>query len=391
MEKFELSCRWSLAGREVIDPRLFEVLESIRTTHSLAGAARVTGASYRHVWGLVGKWSATFGAPLAELTRGSGSRLTPFAEKLLWAERTARERIAPHLHTLAGELNRELDHVRRSAPLRLAAIASHDLALAELRDRMNGAGRPALDLRFAGSLDALAALARGACDIAGFHVPRLVSESIATQYSKSLHRHHWHFVHFVTRQQGLIVARGNPKRISGLRSLARRNVRFINRQPGSGTRLLFDALLAAHDLRPARIAGYRMEEFTHAAVAATVASGAADAGFGIEAAARRLEQAFIPIVSEDYYLALRSGDARSPAIETLLRILRNSRFRATISALPGYSAARCGESVSPAAILQVLHKPAAPSRRSTAAQRPMPAQSGKMNVTQRTRHKRIVP
>ncbi|MGH8600979.1 MAG: substrate-binding domain-containing protein, partial [Burkholderiales bacterium] len=255
MKRFELSCRWSLAGRDIIDPCLFEVLEGIRATHSLAGAVRAAGVSYRHGWGLIGRWSAEFGAPLAELTRGSGSRLTPFAEKLLWAERTARERITPHLHALAADLNRELGRAHRSSTLDLSIVASHDLALAELRDRLNGSERLTVDLRFAGSLDALAALARGTCDIAGFHVPRLISESIAAQYSKWLRKHRWRFVHFVTRQQGLIVASGNPKRIAGLKSLARRNVRFINRQPGSGTRLLFDALLAANELQPAQIAG----------------------------------------------------------------------------------------------------------------------------------------
>lgn len=382
MKRFELSCRWSLAGRDVIDPCLFEVLEGIRATHSLAGAARAAGVSYRHGWGLIGKWSAAFGAPLAELTRGSGSRLTPFAEKLLWAERTARERIAPHLRALATDLNRELGRARHSSTLGLSIVASHDLALAELRDRLNGSERLAVDLRFAGSLDALAALARGACDVAGFHVPRLVSESIAAQYSKWLRKHRWRFVHFVTREQGLIVARGNPKRLSSLKSLARRNVRFINRQPGSGTRLLFDALLAAHELQPAQIAGYRMEEFTHAAVAATVASGAADAGFGIEAAARRLGQAFVPLVSEDYYLALRSGDARDPALGALSRMLRSRSFRDTVSTLPGYGAARCGDDVSPAAILEALRQPDA------AAQRPVRTQSGKMNANRRIRQKR---
>lgn len=354
MRALKLSCHWSIGRQDPIDPRLFDLLDGIRSTRSLAGAARATGTSYRHAWELLRRCSAKLAAPLADLTRGSGSRLTPFGEKLLLAERSARERIAPQLRSLSDEVNQELDRVRGGPARPLLAVASHDLALGELRDRMNASGQPALDVRFAGSLDALAALARGECDLAGFHVPRLACDAILAKYAELLHAHRWRFVHFVTRGQGLIVARGNPKQITGLASLADSDVRFINRQPGSGTRLLFDALLTASGLRPAGITGYAVEEFTHAAVAATVASGAADAGFGIEAAAHRLGQDFVPVLEEDYYLALRRGSAKVAGIDALLRVLRGPRFRAAVSSLRGYGATHSGEPVTAANILRAL-------------------------------------
>jgi molybdate-binding protein len=144
-------------------------------------------------------------------------------------------------------------------------------------------------------------------------------------------------VHFADRSQGLIVATGNPLRIGSLRDLARRTVRFVNRQAGSGSLLFFDALLAAHRIRPAQIAGYRHEEFTHAAVAAMIASGSADAAFGIEAAATRHGLAFVPMAQERYFLALRAPVSARPAVQTLLTALQSRWFRNLVRELPGYA------------------------------------------------------
>ena len=113
----------------------------------------------------------------------------------------------------------------------------------------------------------------------------------------------------------------------------------MNRQPRSGTRLCFDFLLAQQKLRPGAIHGYAHEEFTHAAVAATVASGMADAGFGIEAAAREHHLAFVPVVQEHYYFAVRGPALRQPRLQALLAQLEKPAFQKLINKLPGYSAA----------------------------------------------------
>jgi putative molybdopterin biosynthesis protein len=109
-------------------------------------------------------------------------------------------------------------------------------------------------------------------------------------------------VHFVRRNQGLLVLGGNPLGIRILKDVATRGARFINRQRGSGTHLALQRLLQVQDIEPSEINGYYTEEFTHLAVAAAIASGVADVGIGIEAAARRLKLDFIPLFVEDYYL-----------------------------------------------------------------------------------------
>jgi molybdate-binding protein len=152
-------------------------------------------------------------------------------------------------------------------------------------------------------------------------------------------------IHFVRRQQGLMVPRGNPKQLRSLSDVAERGARFINRQPESGTRLCIDRLLAEAGIQPQRINGYQSEEFTHAAVAATVASGMADAGVGIEAAARQQKLDFIPLTSERYLLAARRSTLARATAQKLLETLRSAEFRARCKALPGYDAGAAGELV----------------------------------------------
>jgi molybdate-binding protein len=149
-------------------------------------------------------------------------------------------------------------------------------------------------------------------------------------------------VRFVDRRQGLIVPRGNPKRLLSVTDVAAKGARFVNRQPESGTRLVFDRLLAAAGLEPSQIKGYGIEEFTHAAVAATVASGMADAGFGIEAAARQQGLDFVPLADERYLLAARSATFARPAMRALLETMAAPAFLRRLAALPGYRAAGIG-------------------------------------------------
>lgn len=133
-----------------------------------------------------------------------------------------------------------------------------------------------------------------------------------------------------------MVKAGNPKELTRLTDLAQRGLRFVNRQPGSGTRLCLDFLLAQQGVAPGNIHGYTHEEFTHAAVAATVASGMADAAFGIEAAAREQNLDFVPIVSEHYYLAARASVLQKPGTRALLDYLDSREFRRLVNSLAGY-------------------------------------------------------
>ena len=225
---------------------LVDLLRTLRDTGSISAAARATGASYRHTWGALKQWEVTLGAPLVVWVKGQRAHLTPLAERLLWAETRARTRLTPHIEALRSELERVLTLAFDAGHDALTLYASHDLALPLLRDRADAEGLH-IDLHFAGSTDALRALALGRCDVAGFHVPSLAPGAAPT-FTRALKRllapgrHKLIASH--CRTQGLMVAHGNPREVLGLADLMRPGLRFVNRQPGSGTRLLAEHLLA---------------------------------------------------------------------------------------------------------------------------------------------------
>jgi molybdate transport repressor ModE-like protein len=338
MIKLTLQYEWRPgAGKgSVLDTRLFDVLYAVHASGSIAAAARETGMSYRHVWGMMGTWERRLGRPLVTLKKGRGAKLTEFGRKLLWAQELVQARLAPDFDSLRHEIESALAH-EDGAP-RLAICASHDLALAELRDRLMQGGGPRIDLRFQGSLESLAALAREQCDLAGFHIAEGLDDRAAAAFARAVDPRRHRLLGLATRTQGLILARGNPKGISSLADLARPGVRFVNRQRGSGSRLELDQLLAGAGIDAARIDGYLHEEFTHLAVAATIAGGRADAGFGVKAAAAEYELEFLPLLTERYYLA-----GRRESLAALQPLLGGEAFAAILARLPGYGNAITGQ------------------------------------------------
>jgi molybdate-binding protein len=195
-----------------------------------------------------------------------------------------------------------------------------------------------------GSAEAVDALRRGACDIAGFHVAEgALGRHAALRYAEALGTAIHRLVRVATRVQGLIVAPGNPKRIMQLADLTRPGMRFINRQRDSGTRILLDRLLQEAGIDGAAIPGYDNEEHTHAAVGAHVAGNLADAGLGIEAAAAQLKLGFIPIATERYFFAIHKDALERPEGKVLLELLRSGAFRAALAALHGEREHRTGE------------------------------------------------
>lgn len=345
--KLTLAAKW-LAGDRALDGRLMPLLRAITGSGSLNQAVSSLRMSYRHAWGLLLAAERELGQPLLVRERGRGAHLSPLGERLLAADDAATRVLQRELRSALQNLNRETTAARlRPASRPLAIHASHDLALAELRDMMAGSGNHAVELHFRGSLDCLASLARRECDLAGFHAPDLSGDDAAfAPYRPLLRTRGLRLIRFVSRRQGLMIAPGNPLRLSGLADLARRGVRLVNRQPESGTRLCFDRLLAAANVRPAQIHGYQVEEFTHAAVAATIASGMADAGFGIEAAARQQGLDFLPLAGERYYLALRDVTLSRPSTAALLEALRSREYQRRVKQLPGYDTTGIGEIVS---------------------------------------------
>jgi putative molybdopterin biosynthesis protein len=144
------------------------------------------------------------------------------------------------------------------------------------------------------------------------------------------------------RQQGLIVAAGNPRRIAGIPDLGQPDTVIVNRHRGSGTRVLLDDALVRAGIDPLTVQGYDHEEATHLAVAGAVAAGTADAGLGILAAARAYGLDFVPVARERYELALRPSTASRPAVKSLLETLRSADFRAVVAALGGYDTTESG-------------------------------------------------
>jgi molybdate transport repressor ModE-like protein len=330
--------------RKPVDPALFALLEAIKNTGKLTEATARVGMPYRQAWGLIAAWSDRMGQPLVIKEQGRGTQLTALGERLLWIRERINARLTPHLESAASEVEQQLNEVLHEPNPALTMFASHDLVLAELREFLRTRPGPKLDVRFVSSLDSVIALCKGRCELAGFHLPEgELGREILRKYEPWLKPRAQRVIHFVRRRQGLLVAAGNPLGITTLRDIAEKNVRFINRQRGSGTHFAFDRMLHEQGLDRAAINGYYTEELTHLAVAAAIASGVADAGLGIEAAARRLKLDFIPLFVEDYYLLGKREAVERVDVAAIVAILRSPEFIALADAIPGYDTSHTGE------------------------------------------------
>jgi molybdate transport repressor ModE-like protein len=344
MHKVSIKPQWTIgrANGQVFSPRLVELLVEVLERGSLSSACKASGASYRHAWDLVRQGEALFGAPLLRMERGKGSSLTPLGEKLVWADRRIAARLSPLLDSLASELELEIGKVISALGPVLRLHASHGFAIGKLHEFL-GQGPEVVELKYCSSQEAVAGLQSGACDVAGFHVPLgEFQPRVVAHYAQWLDSRLHRLVHVATRRQGLIVAAGNPRKIYDVADLARPGLRFINRQRGSGTRFLLDLLLAQAGVAPRQIAGYEQSEYTHAAVAAFVASDMADAAFGVETPARQFKLDFIPVAHERYFLLCDTRSLDTPPLQRMLQVLRSPEYHDAVDTLPGYDAAQAG-------------------------------------------------
>jgi putative molybdopterin biosynthesis protein len=227
----------------------------------------------------------------------------------------------------------------------VVVIGSHDITIDILGDEVRREGR---NIRISsgnvGSLGGLLALRRGACHMAGSHLLDTETGEYNISYIKRYVKGLKVAVfHLTLRDQGLIIAKGNPKGIKGIEDLAGGDIALINRQAGSGTRVLFDYKLNQSGIRSDVIKGYDHEEFTHMAVAVDVLSGAADCGMGIYAAAKALDLDFVPIVREQYDLIIPSHMLEQSNIQTVLDTIGSGHFRERIISLGGYDPSKSGE------------------------------------------------
>lgn len=321
------------------------LLMAVRTRGSISGAARELGLSYRHVWGTLKNWEQTMGQTLIVWERGQAAHLTPFADKLLWTEQLAQARLAPQIEALRADLERTLSLAFEPDAHVLSLFAGHDEALPLLQSFAAESSRLHLDIRFCGSVDAIKALNEGRCAVAGFHARAQPDASSLTAhtYKPLLQPGQHKIIGFARRTQGLMVAPGNPLRINSLERVAQWRMRFVNRAPGAGTRVLLDELLAEADIPSSRIRGYDYEEPSHRAVAMAVASGRADVGLGTEAVARSLGLGFVPLAAEIYHLVCLKSAIEQPAVLTLRQTLQQEDWKQQLGALPGYEPYASGQ------------------------------------------------
>ncbi len=276
------------------------LLDAIAQERSVRGAAERLGLSYRAAWGRLVTLDAALGRPVAVKTKGHGSVLTETGAALRDALSATLELFEASIAQEERALEGRLAALTGTTSPRIRLALSHDPLLMGVLEAL-----PDTEITVVGSREAVERLLDARVDAAGFHAGDM--EVTRTPPYDALFRNRRLVVRpLFTREQGLMLAPGNPLRVHSVEDLARSKARFVNRQRGSGTRLWFDALLERAGLSPSDVVGYEQEEFTHQAVAAVIASGAADAGMGVRAVAERFGLDFLPIGHEVYHFAVRT-------------------------------------------------------------------------------------
>ena len=227
----------------------------------------------------------------------------------------------------------------------LQLAGSHDFLVEQLVKYIASEGTGlSITPSYIGSLEGLMMLYRGSADIAAVHLLDPSSQQYNLPFIRQL------FVHepitvmrLASREQGLIVAKGNPKNITGVKDLARSDVTIINRQKGAGTRFLLDSFLASEKLEPAAVTGYENEEWTHLGAGAHINRGTADAAFGIRCAASQLGLDFIPLTEEQFDLVFRWTPGNREALQHLTDLIQLTNFKDSIADLDGYDAEEFGK------------------------------------------------
>jgi len=324
-----------------IDNTLFELLHGIYEFGKLTEACKATGISYRHGWNLIQNWSNFFETELVKLQKGRGAQLNPIGEKLLWMRERADARFAPQMANLATELNDELRKISEVDTPSLRISASHGYAVALIPELCSSVN---VKLNYTNPREALKALLDGRSDMAGIHIPCAdLPLGSHPDYLKLIDPEKHALIRFSTRQQGLMIAKENPKNIIGLSDLIRDDVKLINRNSESGTRVLLQFLLQREGINVSSVNGYDTEEYTHSAIAAHIAAGMADIGFGVGHAAKQFGLDFVHLASENYVFVVDKNTLDEKARQLFIEHLQSIETQRSVRRLFGYHPIKCGE------------------------------------------------
>ncbi|MBO0958965.1 helix-turn-helix transcriptional regulator [Neobacillus sp. MM2021_6] len=231
---------------------------------------------------------------------------------------------------------------KTNAPIRLSG--SHDFLVEHFAKQAGQALHMQILPSFIGSLEGLMMLYRGQSDIAAIHLLDPASQEYNLPFIHQLFVYESILVvRLAEREQGLIVTKGNPKSILDFSDLTRKDIQFINRQKGSGTRFLLDSKLSSCGIAPSKINGYGNEEWNHLSAASYISRGIADVTFGIQSAASHLGLDFVPVATEQFDLVFRFTDENKQSLTDLIHYLQSANFKNSLQDLEGYSIQALGK------------------------------------------------
>ncbi len=338
--KIQVQARWSIAAESPLDINaLMQLLAAVDKVGNLTAAAKLVQLSYRHAWGIVRQAEQVLAMPLIETSRRQGSKLTDFARQFLHRYRLTDQKVQALLQEQQQLLNSGLQDLYKKQQLMLRLHASHGFAVEGLMRHKPLPHDVYIELNYRTGIEALRALQKGECDVAGFEVPigRYQAPVLAV-FQQFLMQPELALVFLAQRNVGLFVQAGNPLQIHSIADLMRPEVRVVNRQPGSGSRHLMELMLAEQNLDAELLLNYGATEFTHMAVAAHVASGMADVGFGVETAAQRCGLDFIALAKQRYFFAFHRDMVNSAIIQQFIQRLDSPEYHHYMQQLAGYEA-----------------------------------------------------
>ena len=302
---------------------LTSLLKDIEHGKTLMSACKKMGLSYRNVWQKLNDVEEALGFKLMDRVRGHGSQLSEYARYLIQFTDDFDQKTMRLGQTSLSHLEEGFTQFRVKAKKQWRLASSSDPIIQKSVLDIGG-----FELITAGSGEALERLFNYEVDIAGFHVSDQQSSQII---AKRLKKEGMQIFPVMKRVQGLMVAKGNPQNINGPKDLLRPKIRFINRQKGSGTRLLLDTILTKEGIDPHRIKGYENEEFTHSAIAMAILAKKVDAGMGVKSVAIENGLDFIQLKDEIFFLAMGEELSTNRELAKLIR-----KIRALSGETPGY-------------------------------------------------------